>query len=295
MKTPLLVIVGETASGKSSLAVELSTKLNGEIINADSWITRKYLDIGTAKPTREDQKKIKHYLVDIAEPDEDFTVAEFKPMAEKAIEDVSKANKLPIMVGGSGLYIDSVLFNYSFLEGGDREKRKVLNSKTIAELLNMIEDLKIDIPDYIDRNNKRRLIRLIEVGGRIPSKDQLREHTLIIGIKQDSEMRRLNIEKRVDQMVNNGLEREVKFLVEKYGWDLDALKGIGYRQWKNYLEGGQSLDETKAQIVNATINLAKKQMTWFKRNKSIQWFDAPVKTANVVAFVTTKFSSGRFN
>lgn len=295
MKSPLLVIVGETASGKSTLAMDLAKQLYGEIINADSWITRKYLDVGTAKPSKRDREIIKHHLIDIVEPDDDFTVAEFKPLAEVAIDEISKRNKLPILVGGSGLYIDSVLFNYSFLEAGDREKRKSLESKSIPELLKLIDDLKITMPDYVDKNNKRRLIRLIEVGGKVPSRASLRENTLIIGIKQDSRERRENIEKRVDQMINNGLEDEVRLLSKKYGWDCDALMGIGYRQWQSYINGQQTLGETRNQIVNATINLARKQTTWFKRNKSIQWFSTPVKTANVVAFVTTKLSKLSFN
>lgn len=291
MRAPLIVIVGETASGKSALAMALAKKFDGEIINGDSWITRVGLDIGTDKPSKQDMIDVKHYLVDVAKPPDDFTAADFKRLAEKAINEVYSRGKVPILVGGSGLYIDSILFNYSFLEAGDREKRKELNSKTIPQLLKIISELEITMPSNLDKNNKRRLIRLIEVGGKLPSKERLRPNTVIIGIKNDAKLRRANIENRVNKMIALGLEDEVKGLVKKFGWECDALKGIGYRQWKSYLEGSQTLDETRIQIVNATVNLAKKQTTWFNRNKSIQWFTTPVKTAHVVDFLTTKYSS----
>lgn len=292
---PLIVIVGETATGKSDIAMFLAKKFNGEIVNADSWSTRKYMDIGTSKPSKEDRKRVKHHLIDIAEPGEDFTAATFKKLAEKAIEGIKKKDKLPILVGGSGLYIDSVLYNYSFLEAGDREKRQALNSKTISELLDIINKLKIKIPAGLDKDNKRRLIRLIEVEGKMPTKSEIRSDVIIIGIKHRKDRRTHLIEERVDRMLKQGLESEVSKLANKYGWDCDALMGIGYRQWERYFNGNQSFEETKQQIVSATTNLSKKQATWFKRNKSIHWFTTPVNKANVVAFLTTKYSSHSSN
>jgi len=283
---PLLVIVGETASGKSALALELAQKLDGEIICADSWTVRREVNIGTAKPSSAEQKMVPHHLLDVAGPDEDFTAAVFKRLANDAIEEISSRGKLPIMVGGTGLYIDGVLFDYGFLAEGDREEREKWNSLSIATLLQKIDDLGIKLGD-VDTRNKRRLIRLIETNGTRPTKQALRKNTYIIGVKNDPDVLKERIEKRVDAMLAAGLEDEVKDLVERHGWDCEALKGVGYAQWKDYFLGTQSLDETRAKIISATNDLAKRQRTWFKRNKSIQWFSAPVNVAEVVDSVTT--------
>lgn len=296
MKTPpLLVILGETASGKSTLAMDVAAKLNGEIISADSWTTRRKLDIGSAKPSKEDRARIKHYLIDIAEPDEDFTAADFKPLANKAIRDISDRGKLPIMVGGSGLYIDSALYDFSFLDPGDRKAREKMNSMSIEDLVRLIKEMNLEIPKGLDTRNKRRLIRFIESKGAMPTKGKLRENTLIIGLEHDPSQRRTIIEKRVDQMIEAGLQDEVKQLSDKYGWECDSLMGVGYRQWRSYFEGSQTLEETRNQIVSASLNLAKKQRTWFKRNKSIHWFKTPVNSSEIVEFVTTNMSRLHLN
>lgn len=285
---PLLVIVGETASGKSALALELAQKLNGEIICADSWTVRRGVDIGTAKPSVAEQKLVPHHLLDVAGPDEDFTAAVFKKLANKAMQDISNRGKLAIMVGGTGLYIDGVIYDYGFLPAGDREDREELNKLTVEELLERIKLLEIELGD-VDQHNKRRLIRLIETNGARPTKQELRDNTLIIGLKIDRGVLEQRITERVDQMINSGLEDEVRDLVQQYGWDCEALKGVGYAQWKGYLEGQNSLDETRQKIIKATLDLAKRQRTWFKRNKSIQWFSTPVNQAQIVETTTTFF------
>lgn len=284
----LLVIVGETASGKSALALELAQKLNGEIICADSWTVRRGVDIGTAKPSTAEQKLVPHHLLDVAGPDEDFTAAVFKKLANKAMQDISNRGKLAIMVGGTGLYIDSVIYDYGFLPAGDRGDRARLNKLTVDELISQIKARDIDLGDA-DQHNKRRLIRLIETNGARPTKQELRDNTLIIGLKTNHGVLEQRITERVDQMINSGLEDEVRDLVQQYGWDCEALKGVGYAQWKGYLEGQNSLDETRQKIIKATLDLAKRQRTWFKRNKSIQWFSTPVNQAQIVETTTTFF------
>ena len=197
---------------------------------------------------------------------------------------------MPILVGGTGLYIDGVIYDFGFLPAGDRGEREVLNELSVDELMGEIRDLGLEIGD-IDARNKRRLIRLIETNGAQPTKKNLRPNTLIIGLKIEPEELKSRIEKRVDVMLADGLESEVSGLVERYGWSCEALKGIGYWQWQDYFLGTQNLAETRQKIIKATLDLAKRQRTWYKRNKSIHWFTSPVKLTTVVEFVTTQLGT----
>lgn len=287
MKTrPLVVVVGETASGKSKLALELAAQFNGEIICADSMTVRQGTDIGSAKPTEAERALVPHHLLDVAQPAESFTAAQFKLLAQEAIEDITNRGKLPILVGGTGLYIDSVLYDYQFLPSANPEDRERLNQLTNQQLLKEINDLGLDLGS-IDTNNNRRLIRLIETDGAQPAKHELRANTLIIGLESNREQLYKRIEQRVDAMIKAGLENEVDSLAKRFGWDCEALKGVGYAQWRNYFLGTQSLQETRNYIVKATQDLAKRQRTWFKRNKSIHWLTTPVKWQDVAVLVTT--------
>ena len=289
-KPTLVVIVGETASGKTALAIEMAPAFNGEIICADSWTVRREADIGTAKPTAEQQALVPHHLLDVAGPDEDFTAAVFKRLANAAIEDIAARGKLPIMVGGSGLYVDGVVYDYGFLPAGDRGDREALNQLSLPELLAKIDELGLELGD-VDTKNKRRLIRLIEVNGAMPTRQPLRERTLIVGIKPDRETLEKRVIDRVDGMLAAGLEAEVRGLVERYGWDCEALKGISYAQWRGYFEGQDTYEMARAKIIKATLDLAKRQRTWFRRNKSIHWLTTPVNKTEVVDLVTTFLSS----
>jgi tRNA dimethylallyltransferase len=282
----LLVIVGETASGKTALSLELAERFNGEIICADSWTVRREADIGTAKPTAEERARVPHHLLDVVGPDEDFTAAVFKRLANEAIADIISRGKLPIMVGGTGLYVDGVIYDFDFLPAGDRAEREALNRLSIRQLLDKIEYSKLDLGG-VDTRNKRRLIRLIETKGMRPTRQPLRGNTCIIGLKTDRAVIEQRIISRLDTMLSAGLEDEVRGLAGKYGWDAEALKGIGYAQWKGYFEGTQSLPETRSKIIKATFEYAKRQRTWFKRNKSIHWFQTPVNMTEIVDTVTT--------
>ena len=282
----LLVIVGATASGKSKLALELAQKLNGEIICADSMTVRQGADIGSAKPSEDDRVMVSHHLIDVVRPNEAFTAAQFKLLAQTAITDVHNRGKLPIMVGGTGLYIDSVLYDYEFLPSTNPEDRERLNQLTNEQLLQEINELGLDLGG-VDINNNRRLIRLIETDGARPTRHKLRANTYIVGLESDRDQLKSGIEQRIDDMLADGLEGEVDGLAKRFGWDCEALKGVGYSQWRGYFLGTQSLHETRNSIVKATQDLSKRQRTWFKRNKSIHWLLTPVKWQDVAVFVTT--------
>lgn len=281
-KPELLVIVGPTASGKSELALRIAKRFNGEIIAADSWTVYRGFDIGTAKPTVAEQKAVKHHLVDVTDAKSGFNAPKFKKLAEKALSDIKKRGKLPILAGGTGLYIDSVIFDYSFLPSGTPGERERLNELNIEELLHEAENKKVDLTG-VDIRNKRRIIRAIESGGRQPTKNDLKQGVLMVGIRVPGEELKQKVEQRVEKMFKQGLEEEVKHLSKLYGWDNEPMKGIGYKEWKDYFEGKQSLEQTKRRIVSATMNLAKRQRTWFKRNSHIRWFKTSEGAYNYLA------------
>lgn len=278
----IVVLLGETASGKSALGLDIAKKYNGEIICSDSWTIRKYMDIGTAKPSQKEQQAVPHHLLDVVEPNESFTAADFKRLANVAIADIQARGKLPIMVGGTGLYIDAVVYDYSFLGGEGTLDRDVLGSMSAEELADMARDQGIDLTD-IDVRNKRRVIRAMESGGEKPTKSTLPSNIVLCGTKPNELPTR--IEQRVDQMLKAGLEAEVKQLADRYGWEAEAMKGIGYREWRDYFEGSQSLEVTRERIISATKNLAKRQRTWFKRNPDITWGSPEEIQAHIAAFL----------
>lgn len=267
---PLVVIVGETASGKSALAMDLAEQFGGEIVCADSWTVYKGFDIGTAKPTLEDQAEIPHHLLDVADPTEGFSAAVFQRLAKKAVADISARGKLPIVVGGTGLYIDSVLYNYSFLPPSDPSLRNLLNALSLERLLARAEAMGLDTTG-IDLRNKRRVIRLIENNGVRPTKQAMRSNTLVLGVRRPLDELRGRIMARIDAMVAQGFPDEVRRLGEQYGWDCEPMRAPGYRAFADYVQGRVSLEQAKERFRQNDLQLAKKQRTWFKRNPSIQW------------------------
>lgn len=270
----LLVIVGETASGKSALAMKVAMKFDGEIIAADSWTVYKGFDIGTSKPSKNDQKQIRHHLLDVVDSSEGFNAPRYKVLAETAIKDIKKRGRLPIMVGGTGLYIDSVLFDFGFLPNVGPDERQKLNALQVPELLALAKARRIDL-DGIDTRNKRRIIRAIEAKGQKPTKKALKKGVLIVGLQVPREELRNRVGERTQRMIKVGLEQEVKRLADQNGWEVEPMKGIGYREWREYFEDKQTLEQTKSRIISATMNLAKRQRTWFRRNRHINWFNSP--------------------
>lgn len=286
--TPLLVIVGPTASGKSNLALYLAQQLNGEIICADALTIRKHMDIGTAKPSHNEQSLVPHHLLDIVDPTQPFSVADYQKLAFKAINNITNKAKLPILVGGSGLYIDSVIYNYSFVPVNKTYNREDLNKLDKEALISLADKQGLSLSN-LDTNNKRRLIRFIENNGISGSKQALKDSTLIVGIDCDQQLLKKRLQVRLDKMLADGLEDEVKNLSINFGWNNEAMKSIGYIEWREYFSGAINMNELKQQIIKDSLRLVKKQRTWFRRNKSINWLTTPVDMAKVVELVTTHY------
>lgn len=268
--SPLIVVVGETASGKTALSIELAKRLGGEIICADSWTVYRGFDIGTAKPTKAEQQGIPHHLLDVADPMEGFSAAVFQRMAKQKIAEITARGNIAIMVGGTGLYTDSILYDYSFMPASDPQQRKILNEMSLEQLLRKAEGMSLDT-SLVDVRNKRRVIRLIENNGRMPTRQAIRDNTIVLGIRRPTEMLKDRIVERVDEMVRLGLAYEVARLGERYGWDCEPMKAPAYRAFREYTQNAISLEEAKFRMVQNDLKLAKKQRTWFKRNSSIQW------------------------
>lgn len=282
--TPLIVIVGETASGKSALALDLATQFNGEIIAADSRTVYKGMDIGTAKPSVYDQSRVPHHLLDITTPDKPITAAEFKKLAEKSINDIAKRGKLPLLVGGTGLYIDAIVYDFDFAPMGDPKERKRLQSLSVEELQSVLSERNIPLP--VNSKNPRHLIRRIEAGGAPLATNRLRPNTLIIGVQIDRDRLSHHVERRIESMFENGLVSEVKLLSAQYGWQLPVMQTIGYQEFEQHKEADVS--ELKSKIKTHTLQYAKRQRTWFRRNKSIHWITQKEEAVDLITTFLNK-------
>lgn len=271
--SPLLIIVGETASGKSALGLAAAKRLNGEIICADARTVYESMDIGTAKATADEQKDIPHHLIDAVHPDEHFSAAQFKEQAARVMENIAERGRLPIMVGGTGLYVDAVAYNFSFRPPADPMERERLNNLSVEKLQAEIMQKGLPMPE--NRMNKRHLTRVIETAGAPAEKGALREDTLIVGLRLPREVLEERVRKRVDLMVAIGFIGEVQHLAERYGWDAPGMQAPGYKNFRLYIEGKVSLEQAKAEVIKSHMQLAKRQRTWFKRNPDIIWFDNP--------------------
>lgn len=271
-KTPLIVIVGPTASGKTSLAINLAEIYGGEIICADSRTVYKDMDIGTAKPSYEDCQRVPHWGIDLIYPYEYFSAAEFKQYALKKIEDIRSRNKIPFLVGGTGLYIDAIVFDYKFGNKSDVEKRTLLEKLNIEELWKYCRKNNIELPD--NYNNKRYVIRCIEQGGiNNNRKVEINNNTIVVGISTDRDNLRKRIKDRIEQFFDNNVVEEAKILGKIYGWDNRAMSGNIYPILHKYIDNEIGIEEAKVEIFYRDWHLAKRQMTWFRRNKNIEWLE----------------------
>jgi len=275
----LIVVLGPTASGKSDLAIKLAKRFNGEIVSADSRQIYQEMDIGTAKPTKGQAADIPHHLIGVVKPNQEFSLAQYKSLAVKTIKDIQKRGLLPFLVGGTGLYIQAVVDNLQIPRVKPNKKtRDRLEKLTNQQLFNRLNKLDPASAELIDQNNKRRLIRALEVCllTEKPFSEQRKKGQPLfeirqIGLKINKATLNKKIDQRVEKMIKAGLVEEVKKLSEKYHFQLPAMSGIGYQEIGQYLQNKISLAEAKYLIKQRTRQYARRQLTWFKRDKRINW------------------------
>ena len=288
MKPTVYVIGGPTASGKSKLAVELAKKINGEIISADSMQIYKDMNIGTAKITNQEMQGIKHYLIDFISPEQRYSVSSFKKDAEDAIEKILSNGKTPIIVGGTGLYIDSLIYGIEFqdekIDTKYREKlNKIAEIEGLEKLYKKAQKIDSEAMAKISANDRKRIKRVLEIyhkTGKTKTeqekesrKNEVKYNYKVFAITIPREKLYERINKRVDQMLEQGLIEEVKKILEKYSYFPTAMQGLGYKEVIEYLENKITKEEMIEKIKKETRHYAKRQITWFKKNKETIWLD----------------------
>lgn len=286
-KPTIIVICGPTASGKTKLGIEVANKINGEIISADSMQIYKDMDIGTAKPTIEERKQAVHHLIDFIEPDKRYSVSDFKKDATNEIKNILKKNKTPIIVGGTGLYINSLIYNIEYNEiKVDLNYRKKLNELDNETLYKKAMEIDEEATKKISINDKKRIIRILEIYKSTgKNKTELEKESRkepefnykIFVLSMDREILYDRINKRVDKMINDGLIDEVKKLIEKYKQFPTAMQGLGYKEVKCYLDGNYTKEEMIEKVKQETRKYAKRQLTWFRSYKDAIWLNASNK------------------
>lgn len=285
-KPKVIVICGPTASGKTALSIQLAQKINGEIISSDSMQIYKDMNIGTAKPDKQEMQGIKHYLLDFVEPNQRYSVADYKKDAENAIEDILQKGKVPIIVGGTGLYVDSLIYGieYPNIEF-DENYRKKLEKRAEKEGLEKLyeEARKIDpqAMEKISRNDQKRVLRVLEIynaTGKTKTeqeiesrKNEVKYDYRVFAINMDREKLYDRINKRVDVMIQKGLIEEVENLLKKYNEFPTAMQGLGYKEVVEYIQGKVLKEDMIENIKRESRRYAKRQITWFKKNKQTIW------------------------
>ncbi|KYD00102.1 tRNA (adenosine(37)-N6)-dimethylallyltransferase MiaA [Heyndrickxia sporothermodurans] len=286
-KKKLIVLIGPTAVGKTELSIYLAKQFNGEIISGDSMQIYKGMDIGTAKIKEEEMKGISHHLIDIKEPDEPFSVAEFQEKVRKEIYNISQKNKMPMIVGGTGLYIQSVIYDYQFSDApGDATIRAQYEKQAKEEgnesVYQLLEKMDPESAKKIHPNNIRRVIRALEVihcTGKTATEYQKQQETdllydvAIIGLTMERDKLYERINQRVDIMVNEGLIDEVKGLYDRGIRNVQSIQAIGYKELYDYFDGKITLDEAINQLKQNSRRYAKRQLTWFRNKMDVTWFD----------------------
>lgn len=286
-KIPLVILTGPTAVGKTNLSIQLAKKMNMEIISADSMQIYKYMDVGSAKVTEDEMNGVKHYLIDEVTPDYSFSVSEFQERANDYINQIVKKGKLPLVTGGTGLYLNSLIYNMDFAKSdADNELREMLRVELeengIDYMYEKLKSLDEEAANRIHKNNTKRVIRAIEVcmSGKKMSdfsndlKLNEKYEPIIIVLNRDREHLYRRINKRVDIMISQGLEDEVKTLLNMgYSSDLVSMQGIGYKEIIKYLNNEYTYEEAIEIIKRDSRRYAKRQLTWFRRYENAKWFD----------------------
>lgn len=286
-KKPLIILTGPTAVGKTKASIDLAKAIGGEIISADSMQVYRHMDIGSAKITKEGMQGVKHYLIDVLEPDEEFHVVKFQQLAKEAMEEIYEKGKIPILVGGTGFYIQALLYDIDFTENNEdvtyrKELEEIANIKGAEYLHKMLENVDEKSAQMIHANNVKRVIRALEFfkqTGQKISEHNERERAkespyqfcyFVLNDTREHLYRR--IELRIDHMLKEGLIDEVKTLQEKgYTRDMTSMQGLGYKEILDYLNGVNSLEEAIYILKRDTRHFAKRQITWFKREKDVIW------------------------
>ena len=304
-KTPLIILTGPTAVGKTDLSIKLSKELNAEIISADSMQIYKYMDVGSAKVTKGEMEGVKHYLIDEVTPDYSFSVSEFQERANNYIKEITDKGKKVLVTGGTGLYLNSLIYNMDFAKSDANEElreqlRLELEENGTDYMHNKLRELDSDAADRIHKNNTKRVIRALEValsGKKMNDfsndlKINEKYKPIIIVLNRDREHLYKRIDKRVDIMMENGLIEEVKNLLNMgYTKDMISMQGIGYKEIIKYLEGEYELDEAIEIIKRDSRRYAKRQLTWFRRYDDAKWFnldeynDSEILKQDVISYI----------
>lgn len=291
-KPKVIVICGPTASGKTALSIALAKKIGGEIVSADSMQIYKDMDIGSAKPTKEEMQGIKHYMLDFVSPKERYSVAEYKKQAEQAIQEILQKGKTPIIVGGTGLYVNSLIYGIEYqdtkIDEEYREKlEKIVVEEGLEKLYEQAKEIDPQAMETISPNDRKRIIRVLEIyheTGKTKTqqeiesrKNEVKYDYKVFAITMERSILYERINKRVDIMVEQGLIQEVQNLIQKYDQYPTAMQALGYKEIKQYLEGNTSKEEAIETIKQETRRYAKRQLTWFRKNKETIWLDASKK------------------
>lgn len=309
MKKPLIILTGPTAVGKTKVSIQLAKAIGGEIISADSMQVYRHMDIGSAKITSEEMQGVKHYLIDVLEPDEEFHVVKFQQLAKEAMEEIYAKGKIPIVVGGTGFYIQALLYDIDFTENNEdtayrKELEQIADTKGAEYLHEMLRDVDEKSAENIHANNVKRVIRALEffkqTGQKISEHNEKeREKSspyafcyFVLNDKRESLYKR--IELRIDDMIKEGLIAEVEALKEKgYTREMTSMQGLGYKEILDYLNGVTSLEEAVYILKRDTRHFAKRQITWFKREKDVIWVNKDefdYDEEKIVAFLLEKIT-----
>lgn len=285
-KPKVIVICGPTASGKTALSIQLAQKINGEIISSDSMQIYKDMNIGTAKPDQQEMQGIKHYLLDFVEPNQRYSVADYKKDAENAIEDILQKGKVPIIVGGTGLYVDSLIYgieypNIEFDENYRKELERRVEKEGLEKLYEKAKKIDPQAMKKISRNDQKRILRVLEIynaTGKTKTeqeiesrKNEVKYDYRVFAINMDREKLYDRINKRVDIMIQKGLIEEVENLLKKYNEFPTAMQGLGYKEVVEYIQGKVLKEDMIENIKRESRRYAKRQITWFKKNKQTIW------------------------
>ena len=289
-KQKVIVICGPTASGKTKLSIEIAKKINGEIVSADSMQIYKEMDIGTAKPTIEEMQGIKHYLLDFVSPDKRYSVADYKKDAINAIDEIIEKNKVPIVVGGTGLYINSLIYGIEYpeieidIKYRNELERTADEPDGLRKLYEMDKKIDEEAIKNISPNDKKRICRILEIyhsTGKTKTQQEIESRKngpkydyIVYGLNMDRDKLYDRINKRVDIMIQDGLIEEVKNVASKYKEFPTAMQGLGYKEVLEYLNGDTTKEEMIEKIKMETRRYAKRQLTWFRRYETIKWIDA---------------------